>query len=361
MKKKFIIPISFALGIVIFLSMGFKGEGDKDKIKKVNTNDVFQYIAANQVFMWASNNGDGSHDPRTDNNGFYWPGGFNATKSAVFQDGLIFGAKIGREIRVNGNTHRQGLQAGKILDNGEADDPADPKYRIYKIKKGWEGLPPGPERNALQQDYEEWPIEDGAPYVDVDGDGLPTPGIDLPKFLGDEVLWYVANDMDPSRSTHTYGTLPMGLEIQTTIFAFNRTGDLGDMVFKKYVLINKGQNLLKDMIVAYWSDTDLGDAADDYTGCDTSLSLGYTWNSDNDDGGGSGNTYGTPPPAMGYDFFQGPILEAGPNDSAKFLGTWRNGYRNLGMTAFAMYINDQNIPWRDPQQGLPEDSITTYH
>ncbi|MDO8549416.1 MAG: hypothetical protein Q7S39_04585, partial [Ignavibacteria bacterium] len=362
MKRKFIIPVSLLLGIVISLTMGFKGEGgDKDKIKKVNTNDVFQYIAANQVLMWASNNGDCSHDPRTNANGFYWPGGLNAIKSAVFQDGLIFGAKIGREIRVNGNTHRQGLQAGKILDNGEADDPTDSRYRIYKIKKGWENLPPGPEKDALQQDYEEWPIEDGAPYEDVDGDGQPTPGVDLPKFVGDEVLWYVANDMDPTRSTFTYGTLPMGLEFQTTIFAFNRTGDLGDMVFKKYVIINKGQNLLKDMIVAYWSDTDLGDANDDFTGCDTSLSLGFTWNGDNDDGGGSGNTYGTPPPAMGYDFFQGPIVEAGTTDSAKFLGTWRHGYRNLGMTSFALYINTATFPWRDPQQGVPQGSIEFYN
>jgi len=362
MKRKFIISLSILLGIVLLLNMGFKGKEDgKNKLNKPNTNDVFKFIAANQVLMWISNNGDGSHDPRTDGNGFYWPGGINATKSAVFEDGLIFGAKIGREIRVNGNTHRQGLQAGKILENGEPDDPSDPKYRVYKIKKGWENFPPGPERDDLEKDYNEWPVEDGAPWVDVDGDGIFTPGVDTPEFIGDEVLWYVANDMDPTRSTFTYGTLPMGLEFQTTVFAFNRTGDLGDMVFKKYLIINKGQNILKDMIVAYWSDTDLGDANDDYTGSDTSLSLGYTWNGDNDDGGGGGNTYGTPPPAMGYDFFQGPIVEAGPNDSAKFLGSYRHGFRNLGMTAFALYINTGVFLWRDPQQGVPQGSIEFYN
>lgn len=362
MKRKFIIPFSIFLGIVLFLNLGFKEEeGDKKKINKPTTNDVFQNIAANQILMWASNNGDGSNDPQTNGNGFYWPGGVNATKSAVFEDGLIFGAKIGREIRVNGNTHRQGLQAGKILDNGVADDASDPRYRIYKIKRGWENFPPGPERNDLERDYNEWPVEDGAPWVDVDGDGIFTPGIDTPEFVGDEVLWYVANDMDPTRSTFTYGTLPMGLEFQTTIFAFNRTGDLGDMVFKKYLIINKGQNILKDMYLAYWSDTDLGDANDDFTGCDTSLSLGYTWNGDNDDGGGTGNTYGTPPPAMGYDFFQGPIVEAGPTDSAKFLGSWRHGYRNLGMTSFVLYINTGLYLWRDPTQGVPQGSIEFYN
>ena len=35
------------------------------------------------------------------------------------KDGLIWGAKVGKEIRVNGATYRYGLQAGKILENGE--------------------------------------------------------------------------------------------------------------------------------------------------------------------------------------------------------------------------------------------------
>src|SRR4030067_2113158 len=163
---------------------------------------------------------------------------------------------------------------------------------------------------------------DGARYVVVDGDSKYPPGVDQPNFVGDEVLWYVANDMDPSRSTYTYGTLPMGLEQQMTAFAFNRTGDLGDMVFKKYVIINKGSLTLKDMYFGYWTDTDMGDTNDDYTGCDTVLSLGYTYNGDNNDAG----YYGANPPAVGYDFFQGPIVPATPTDSAKFLSSWSKGF-----------------------------------
>jgi hypothetical protein len=109
------------------------------------------------------------------------------------------------------------------------------------------------------------------------------------------------------------------------------------------------------MIVAYWSDTDLGDAGDDYTGCDTSLSLGYTWNGKNTDG-----IYGSPPPAVGYDFFQGPIVQS-VGDSAKFRGAWRQGYRNLPMTAFALYINDRTVPWVDPDMGVPQGSIQFYN
>ena len=51
-------------------------------------------------------------------------------------------------------------------------------------------------------------------------------------------------------------------------------------------------------------DTDLGDFDDDYVGSDSTLGMGYTYNADNEDGGGEG--YGTPPPALGLFFMEGP-------------------------------------------------------
>lgn len=358
MKNNKSLYFLFLVLIGGLISFGFSPD-DKDKTKrvsKVNTNDNSNFIDINQCFMWVGNNGMGSHSPITDAQGFFWPGGKEATIGAIFADGLIWGAKIGREIRVNGGTYRYGLQAGKILEDGTADDPSNLRYRIFKIRKGWETLPPGPERDALEKDYNEWPMADGAPYIDVDGNGAYTPNVDQPKFVGDMVLWCVSNDMDASRSTYTYGTLPMGLEQQMTVFAFNRTGDLGDMVFKKYTIINKGQLTLKDMYFGYWSDTDMGDANDDYTGCDTALSLGYTYNGDGNDA----LYYGLTPPAVGYDFFQGPIVPALATDSAKFLTSWRKGYRNLPMTAFTFYING-NATYADPDLGVAAGSVQFYN
>ncbi len=363
-KIFFMVMIGFVVGI---LSYGFVKEDTKSsRLGKVNKNDVSEYIAVNECFMWIGNNGMGSHDPIDDDSGFFWPGGENATISAIFADGLIWGAKVGREIRVNGATYRYGLQAGKILDDGTPDDPEDSKYRIYKIRKGWEGLPAGPTRDSYETDYNEWPVDDGAPWVDIDGDGVFTNGVDEPDFVGDEVLWCVSNDMDPSRSTYTYGTLPMGLEVQQLVFAFQRTGDLGDMVFKKYKVINKGELTLRDMVFGYWSDTDLGYAGDDYTGCDIDLTLGYTYNGDNNDD----DYYGAAPPAIGYDFFQGPIIPYDPDneliqeynlpDSAKFLDGWRHGFTNLPMTAFTFYINS-NSTYRDPELGTSAGSEQFYN
>jgi hypothetical protein len=324
------------------------------------TNDDYNYIAINEILMYISNNGDGSHDPVTDGNGFYWPGGKLATKAAIFEDGLVWGGKINGEIRVNGNTHRQGLQAGKILTGGVADNPDDPKYRIYKIRKDWESLQQGSERDAYERDFLEWPVEDGAPWVDVNGDGLYSPGFDSPEFIGDEMLWYVANDMDTSRSRFTYGSDPIGLEIQCLVWGYNKTNFLGDVVFKKYTLINKSTTTIDSMYLGLWTDDDLGDACDDFVGCDTLLNLGYSYNGDNDDGGGTGSTYGTPPPAVGHQFVQGPTVLGEPTDSARFNNQWVSGYKNLPITAFMLYIG-ASARYSDPQQGVYEGTLEVYN
>jgi len=355
MNKKTLFIMLLLLTFASLSLLGLKKyEPSQQKLAKVTTNDNYNYIDINQILMYISNNGDGSHDPVTDGQGFFWPGGKDATIGAIFEDGLIWGGKIGREIRVGGSTYRHGLQAGKILPDGTADDPSNPRYRVFKIRKDWKSLPPD-ERGPYEKDYNEWPVQDGAPWVDVDGDGVFTRGVDKPDFVGDEVLWCVSNDLDVSRTTFLYGTAPMGLEVQQTVFGFNRKGDLGDMVFKKYRLINKGTNTIKQMYLAYWSDTDLGDAGDDFTGCDTALSLGYTYNGDNDDAG----FYGVDPPAVGYDFFQGPIVPA-LGDSAKFGGRWIQNYKNLGLTSFSLYINGDPV-YKDPDLGVPEGSVQMYN
>ncbi|TAL63776.1 MAG: hypothetical protein EPN88_11895, partial [Bacteroidetes bacterium] len=366
MKNKVLIIILFLISSSHLL---FSGEADKRKnsLQKIYINDQTDYIAINQIMMYFANNGMGSYNNIAGSSGLYWPGGRNNTAlTAIFEDGLVFGGKVGTEIRTGGATYRYGLQAGPII-GGKAADPSDARYRIYKIKKGWESLPLGPERDRYKKDFDEWPGDLGAPYVDVNNNGTWDAGVDQPQFIGDEVNWMVMNDLDASRTTFLYGTQPMGLEIQCTIFGFNRTGPLGDMVFKQYKIINKGPNTIRDMVLSYWSDPDLGYANDDYAGCDTTLSLGYVYNGDNKDEG----FYETPPPASGYDFFQGPIIPYDPvkypiileknlPDSAKFGGRWIKGKTNLPLTSFAMYIN--GIPqYKDPTLGSPIGSIEMYN
>jgi Secretion system C-terminal sorting domain len=340
------IRITILLLLTLCFSFGFnKNDGNKTT-SQILTNDHYNYISVNEIKMYISNNGDGSHDPNTDGQGLYWPGGINATQGAVFEDGLVWGGIINNDTSCGGSTYRHGLQAGKILDNGTADDPTLEKYRVYKVLNGWENLPPGPERDQYEQDYNEWPADEGAPFNDVNSDGIYTPGIDNP-YIGNETMWCVSNDLDASKTMYLYGSMPMGLEVQTLAYAFNQTGFLGNTILKKYTLINKSQNTIDNMYLAYWADDDLGDGNDDFVGCDTVLNLGYTYNGDNND-----QIYGTTPPAIGHMFVQGPIIPGNLNDSAYFKNHWKEGYKNLPITSFTFYINGAQI-YSDPVFGSP--------
>jgi hypothetical protein len=359
-KTNFLLILTF----LILSFYGFSEQYDKkNSMSKIAINDDAEYIAVNECFMWIANNGMGSHNPITDDRGFYWPGGEDATIPAIYADGLLWGANVEGEIRVNGSTYRYGLKAGKILDVFTSDDPNDPRYRIYKIRKKWEELPDGPSRRDYEKDYNEWPVQDGAPWVDINSDGVYTKGIDEPEFLGDEMLWCVSNDMDSSRTRFTYGKLPIGLEVHTLVFGFMNTGDLGNMLFKKYKIINKGDFILEDMYLAYWSDSDLGFGGDDFSGCDTLLNLGYTYNADNyDETDNDRKGYGENPPAIGYVLLQGPVVPYNRQDSvikrfnlpdsAKFNNEWRNNYSNLPMTSFSFSIYSYNSHQLNPFPSL---------
>ena len=362
--------IAIRLATVILLSLVFFGMYKEDPnankgFSKVTTNDLKDHININQIDMLFQNNGIGSYNGVTSGAGLYWPKG--TIKTSVFEDGLLIGGKVGSagEVRVGGSTYNKGLQAGQII-NGVAQPPSDPKYKIWKIKRDWEYLPEGTEKTRLKYDYENWPIDQGAPY-EIDA----KTGLKVPKYVGDEVDWMVMNDMDASRTVGLYGTQPMGLEVQQTIFGFNKTGDLGNMVFKKYKIINKGSNIIRDVVLSMWVDPDLGYGFDDYVGCDTNLSIGYVYNGKSQDGTGAANEYGLKPPALCYDFFQGPVIPYDPvaypiinekhlPDSAKFDGKWVHGKTNLPLTSFAFYVNS-NSTYKDPDLGQAQGSTQMYN
>ena len=168
--------------------------------------------------------------------------------------------------------------------------------------------------------------------------GGPVDSLGRPQLLGDATIWSVFNDADPAAHTDQAGsTLPLGVEVQQSVFAFNRSGPLGDIIFVKWV-INEAANTLDATFVSVWSDPDLGGFTDDLVGCDTTLSLGYCYNSTNND-----NIYGNAPPAVGYDFFKGPTVGGVP----------------LGMTSFNKYVNgtdpSSQVETYDYMRGLNKD------
>ncbi len=312
-----------------------------------------------------------------------------AQKSPVYASGLWVGGKVGGNLRVAGGTY--GAPAVDFtfwpgpLDNatGRPVNPASCQAfdRIYSATQD-EVVSAGG-GGSVTSDVAAWPVELGAPYfVDADRNGVrnrdgseptiirsPTdPGygvngtkIDiaggqLPDIIGTQGIWWVMNDVGNVHPAQN--TPPLGIEVQVLAFSFSRADALGNTTFYKYRIINKSGTDITDAYVSIFSDPDLGDAADDQVGSDVASGLGFVYNNDNVDGTGGGASYGTPPPAIGYDFFQGPIVADGP-DAGSDPDT-------LGTSAFSYFSNtpggasdpDNGIEIYNYMQGLWGDGST---
>lgn len=237
-----------------------------------------------------------------------------------------------------------------------------------------------------------------APFYDRDGDGVYNPangdhpwyddilgrddiqcGIDRRiSLFGDETHWWVFNDKGNIHGES--GGDPIGMEIRAQAFAFATNDEVNSMTFYNYELINRGTQTLFSTYFAQYMDADLGNATDDYVGCDVSRGLGYCFNGDQvDESNGSNQGYGDNPPAIGVDFFEGPYQDAdnidniGPifdsvlqdyvapsvNDAIagdgivyRGIGT---GYSDgiidnerFGMRRFTYYTNGATFPYNDP-------------
>ncbi len=164
-----------------------------------------------------------------------------------------------------------------------------------------------------------------APFYDYDGDGYydPTAG-DYPyydltgeidcravrdiRLFGDQTYWWIFNDKG---NAHTESQGPsIGMEVHAQAFAFATNDEVNDMTFYNYELINRSSFTLINTYFGQYVDADLGNYQDDYVGCDVRRGLGYCYNGDAvDENNGSAIGYGSNPPAIGIDFFEGPYMD----------------------------------------------------
>ncbi|MBL1213013.1 MAG: T9SS type A sorting domain-containing protein [Ignavibacteriae bacterium] len=312
--KKLITPI-ISLILILAASLSAEGEVTK-KNSKVLGSPSRAYMSINNVATQFVNNGESDRKP-DGTSGCIYPKG--SGKAVVFTSGLIWGTQIENDpqVRVGGSTYRNALQPGKILPNGYPEDPNLPKNRIYRVRPDVytggpyvdltkeaeeEGKTEQEVRLQYEKDWNEWPAQDGAPYTDVNSNGEYNRTIDIPGVPdADQTIWYVANDLDPNITYFIYGTNPIGIELQVTIWAYKHSGFLDNVIFRKYKMINKSSTSFDDMYISLWSDPDIGEPADDFTGCDTLLNLGYAYNSSVND-----PIYGFTPGGVGFNFLETP-------------------------------------------------------
>jgi hypothetical protein len=361
----FVLILSFFANDAILAKEGKKtqGKNDNSSLQKTYGTPTGTWFTINNVATRFVNDGDSDNTSGGDS-GFEFPKGSGNT--VFFQSGLVWGglATDANEFRVGGSAYRQGLQGGRITSsntsilNASVENPSADHVRIYRVRSDYatatdfsaeidKTASTASEVYAqYETDWNEWPAEYGAPYEDVDGNGSYDPTIDIPGFVGaDQTIWFVSNDLNADKTLYMYGSQPLGLEMQATIWGYNTAGALGNTVFRKYKLINKSATPIDSMYLCMWSDPDLGDAGDDYCGCDTTLSLGYIYN-----GASSDATYGSAVPAGGFDYFQGPMVDGAPTDTAIFNNKKIAGKKNLPMSAFTYFINGDDV-YADPDQG----------
>ena len=165
-----------------------------------------------------------------------------------------------------------------------------------------------------------------APFFDKDGDDFYDPNAgDYPKYdlvgdidcrttrdvrlFGDTTMWFVFNDKG---NTHSESNGPsIGMEIRGQAFAFATNDEVNNMTFYNYEMINRSTFTLTETYFGQWVDADLGGFNDDYVGCDAQRGLGYCYNGDAVDNSANGSEgYGSTPPAIGVDFFEGPYADS---------------------------------------------------
>ena len=238
------------------------------------------------------------------NGGLFWNGGANiyevpagGGKTVVFAAGLWLGGFVDGQLRTAGTTFGPWEFWPGPYDAVAAGGDCASFDTIFEVtRRDLAALNAGGEPSAHVIN---WPWQLGAPVQDGDGnpDNYDLAAGDRPQLYGDEMHWWVMNDIG---NEHTWsGTPPLGLEVQVIAFATAADGE-EKTTFYQYTVINKSTNTIQDMRLGMFADTDIGNRHGDAVGSDSALGMGYTykaWESD--------PIFGMQPPAVGFQFISG--------------------------------------------------------
>lgn len=280
----------------------------------------------------------------------YGYGGVYDGNTFLFSGGFLISGLAGSELWANGV-----IPSGLVQDYipGKVGSmSSDFQNGFYVVKK---------DDKPFGISWLQWKdaVNFGAEFYDGDLDGVYNPkdknynGIwdgneDMPALLGDVTAWCVYNDGKPPEQRR-YQSSICGIEIRQIVFASSNP-DLQNVIFIKYSLLNTGlkSEVLDSVYFGFWADADIGQAHNDFSGCDTLLKSGYTYSYGEDDTSLGG--YGMSPPSFFATLLQGPVIQTdNPADTAKLnngsmLGAKEiNSAKNLDMSSL-FYIR-KGDPW----------------
>ena len=298
------------------------------------TEYALRRLDVNRLALRVTNDGRFPYDPlvlpafapapggatTTDRSGLAYPRGANAT-TMLYAAGLWVGGTLGGDVRVAlGEYASDFLPGSKYI--GAPMPLGDPRMTVYKVAR-WTGNPADsahvtrttaelaadpsldPLAHHSWSEYMAWAAPYGAPWrhyrLPLTGTPAPDDSVDVPGPLvtGDQMLWSVYRDADEyePRGNPGTGSLPLEIEVRQSVFAYDRPGPLGATAFVRYEILKRGAGSLPDLRVGLWSDPDIGqNLGDDLTGCDTTRSLAFAYNTL----WGQDPAFGSAKPAVGF-------------------------------------------------------------
>ncbi len=222
--------------------------------------------------------------------------------SAIFASAIWIGGLVNGELRAAGSRYTDfEFWPGPLNEGATLPRPFDCSAfdRIWVVSRAEVEVYDA--TGTATDDLEDWPVVLGAPVLDGDGvaGNYNLEGGDRPLVYGTETAFWVMNDVGNEHDETE--TPPIGLEVRVTAFSIaHEKKALHWGTFYRYELVNRNTAPFTDAYLGLFLDPDLGNASDDYVGVDTTRSMAFTYNADDED-----DVYRSPPPAVGYDFLTG--------------------------------------------------------
>ena len=344
---------------------------------------AYEMLDINNINAFLGKDADLFYDRANSNPGFEAPAGsgkhtiyaFAPWLIGIYQDTLRSNA-----LKYLQNSLAPYPLAGPIMDIDNYEKYSEKWDRVWKVSRSqiyYHQVHWADENYQPAEVIANWPAHGDpdkgeaeyiAPFVDYNDDGVYNPmDGDYPEILGDQAIFVIYNMIRPivllSRDDETVN-LPVLLastsktEVHGLFYAFDCEIDsaVNNTIFARLRFINRSDNVYTDSYLGLWTDTDIGNATDDYIGCDVMRNSFYGYNGDPVDEGSNG--YGEFLPAQSITLLKGVKMDPDEEDNAVGIGPGQsvNGTNfgdgivdneYWGMNHFMSFNND-NGPTGDP-------------
>ena len=270
------------------------------------------------------------------------------------------------ELRTGGGAYKAGVRPGGIIQKGIAENSESDAARVFRYRPDYLTADLTLDvaslkdidkaavtramvvamRESYGKDLIEWPWQRGAPYVDKNCNRRMDPGEPPGLENASQVVWFSYNDLNESASKSFAGDIPIGFEVQVTLWAYSGIPNLDDVIFKRTRLIYKGTavglatSAIDSLYLKQWVDPDIGGGSNDLGGCDSVLGLAYAYNRTYQ-GSDQDTVYKTlklSTPGLGYVLLQGPLVDGQSHDKAIFDFSVRQGKQNLPLSSCLVHM-----------------------